>query len=424
MLGAQDQWRSTGVYGCAHYGKSLFWYASELLFAFFLTEVGGVPAGQMGLILALGLLASAVIDVGVGTRLSHVLPGAAGAGRLQFVGAGASAASMMLMFACYWLPDSVRLGGVLAASLAFRASYALYDIPQNSLLSLATQGDRARTTVAATRYMFSGLAALTVAATIAPLLGSGSAPERALLFCQIGLGLSAVAIVSAWLLARAVGADRAGLDRAGRAGERPGPLSPDIRLLVGLMFVVSMAGPTFSKMEPYFAAFVLRDPLVGGGVAMAVPAGMALSQPLWGLLALRWSRASLLAAAAAMVVLASALFFLVAGAGTLAVLAGALLFGAGSGGLGMAIWAGFADAVARDGAGRAEWAYALFTASAKASLALSGLAIGLTLGQIDYRGDESELLVRVMVLPSILAGGLCVLIASGWRLSIRRRRPL
>jgi Na+/melibiose symporter-like transporter len=178
-LGVRGAWTATLLYGCAHYGKSLFWYASEFLFAFFLTEVGAISADRMGLVLAAGLFVSAGIDIGVGSQLSRLLPNAASAGRLQLAGAAASAASMLLMFACYWLPDDVRLLAVLAMSLMFRIAYALYDIPQNSLLSLATDSERARTNVASMRYVFSGLAALTVAACLTPLLQAGGLADQA-----------------------------------------------------------------------------------------------------------------------------------------------------------------------------------------------------------------------------------------------------
>lgn len=419
-LGASGSRTATVLYGCAHFGKSLFWYASEYLFAFFLTEVGAIPADRMGLILALGLLASAVLNIAVGSRLSHLLPTAANAGRLQFLGAVTSAASMILMFACYWLPGAIRLGGALAASLAFRLSYALYDIPQNSLLSLATRGEHARTNVAAMRYVFSGLAALTIAATLAPLLGSATAADRAVLFCKIGVGLSVVAIASAWLLARAV---RGATDSSSPdAGAQGGRLPFDIRLLIGLMFVVTLAAPTFSKVEPYFAAFVLRDPFLGSGVAMAVAVGMTVAQPFWGMLAQRCSRAVMIVITAATIVLTAVLFLFAAGIGGGAVLAGALAFGVAGGGIGMAIWAAFADAVARHARGREAWCYALFGASSKLSLAISGLALGLMLSRIDYRGDDSEMLIGMMVVPSILAGTVCVAVALGWRLTASRRR--
>lgn len=413
-LGVRNGWVITLLYGWAHYGKSLFWYTSEFLFAFFLTEVGAIPADRMGLILAAGLFVSAIIDMGVGSRLSRLLPTAASAGRLQCMGAVASAISMLLMFACTWLAGDARLAAALSMSLAFRLSYALYDIPQNSLLSLATSGERARTNLASMRYIFSGLASLTVAASLPPLLQADTLADRAMRFFLVALAFSSVAVASALLLGWALHSMRtAKRPTEGRTGP-DGKLGGDIRLLIALMFVVSMAAPVFSKIEPYFAAFVLRDPLLGGGVAMAVSIGMTSAQPLWALLAQRVSRWAMIAVTAGAVVLAAIAFLFVSRSNGAALVAAALAFGAASGGIGMAMWATFSDAVARHAYGREGLAYGLFTASAKISLGMSGLAIGLLLTRIDYRGADSNMLVGMMVVPSILAGIGCAAVIS-WR---------
>ena len=413
-LGVRGVWGATLVYGLAHYGKSLFWYASEFLFAFFLTEVGGISADRMGLILAAGLFVGAGIDVGVGARLSRALPSVRSAGRLQFAGSVASASSMVMMFACYWLPDHFRLAAALATSLAFRVSYALYDIPQNSLLSLATRNDQARTNISAMRYMFSGLASLTIAAALPTLLWAGPRADRAVRFFTVASALSLVSIATALLLAQTLAGVRSNASETTASTTRAPRLGRDVGLLIGLMFVVSMAGPTFSKVEPYFAAFVLRNPLLGGGIVVAVSIGMTIAQPLWGILAGRLSRFVLISATAASIVIAASAFLLAGGAGGVAALAAALAFGGASGGLGMATWAAFGDAVANHAVGREGQSYGLFTASAKVSLGVSGLVIGLMLAQIDYRGSASERLVGMMVIPSICAGAVCVL-AALWR---------
>jgi Na+/melibiose symporter-like transporter len=315
------------------------------------------------------------------------------------------------MFACYWLPGDSRLAAALVMSLAFRLSYALYDIPQNSLLSLATSSERARTNVASMRYVFSGLAALTVAASLAPLLQASAAADRAVRFCIVALAFSVVALMSAAFLARTLRVMRASHPQPESRAKPTGELGSDIRLLIALMFVVSLAAPVFSKLEPYFAAFVLRDPLMGSGVVMAVSIGMTVAQPLWGVLARRTSRLTMIGATASSIVLAASGFLLASQVGGLTLVAAAVAFGAASGGIGMALWAAYGDAVARHAQGREGWAYGLFTASSKLSLAVSGLMIGLLLSRIDYRGADSDLLVSVMVAPSIAAGIACAAIA-------------
>lgn len=122
------------------------------------------------------------------------------------------------------------------------------------------------------------------------------------------------------------------------------------------------------------------------------------------------------------VVLSASLFLFVPLTGGIAILLAGLLFGAASGGIGMASWAAFADAVAHHGRSREAWSYALFTASAKLSLALSGLAIGYWLSSVDYRGSGGGMLVTAMVAPSILAGAICVATAMCWYLAISGQR--
>lgn len=63
VLGRRDRWSATAVYGAAHYGKSLFWYGGEVLFAFFLTEVAGLTPAHMAGVLAIGFLISAIFDL-------------------------------------------------------------------------------------------------------------------------------------------------------------------------------------------------------------------------------------------------------------------------------------------------------------------------------------------------------------------------
>jgi Na+/melibiose symporter-like transporter len=181
------------------------------------------------------------------------------------------------------------------------------------------------------------------------------------------------------------------------------------------MFVVTFAAPTFSKVEPYFAAFVLRDPILGSGIAMAVAFGMTIAQPIWGMIARRCSRTSMILITAASIALVAAQFFITVEIGGRALLAGAVAFGAAGGGLGFAIWAAFADVVANRAKGKAAWCYALFSASSKVSLAVSGFALGLTLSRIDYRGADSEWLLGIMIVPSILAGIICIVVISRWR---------
>jgi hypothetical protein len=76
ILGQADKWRSTAVYGLAHFGKSLLWYSSEILFAYSLTKYVRLSAPRMGVVLAAGFLVSALLDVVIGAGLQRQLASA------------------------------------------------------------------------------------------------------------------------------------------------------------------------------------------------------------------------------------------------------------------------------------------------------------------------------------------------------------
>ena len=407
-------WPAMLRYGLAHFGKSLFWYGSELLFAFYLTEVAGLSAGVMGWVLAAGLLVSAAIDILVGARLGRWLRGVSGAGQVQLVGAVSSSGAAILLFGCALLPSYLRLAAVIVCSIGFRIGYSFYDIPQNALMSLGALNSGTRTRLASLRYIFSGFAALAVAAMLPWFLQPDDAGMRLARYLAGAVLVSCVAIASAVLLANSLrhAGDCTTVSIHPNAAKQP--LSTTIRMLLVLMFVISLAGPTFSKLEPYFAAFTLRDPWLGSGIAIAVAIGMTVAQPLWNW-AGRWlDRRDLLMATAGAVVVTAALFLATASARPGLTLATALAYGAASGGLGMALWAAFADVVAQGAQGQEGWAYGLFTASSKVALGLGGVMIGAVLTQIDYRGADSDALVQMMVVPSLFAGAACMLIVW-WR---------
>lgn len=126
------------VYGLAHLGKSLFWYSSEILFAYFLTEYVGLSASEMGIVLAAGFLVSALIDIAVGVGLQRRLANARAASRVQFVGALICTVALALVFLGALMPQEARFVYAIAAGIAFRFAFAAYDIPQNALMTLAT----------------------------------------------------------------------------------------------------------------------------------------------------------------------------------------------------------------------------------------------------------------------------------------------
>lgn len=420
-LGVRGAWRATLSYGLAHFGKSLVWYASEILLGYYLTEICAIPGAQMGFILAAGLVCSALIDVAVGGALGAASPDLRGVCALQFRGAAASALAVLLLFMGAWAPPAIRLPYAVVASIAFRVAYAVYDIPQSTLLTLATASDEGRTRLSGLRYLFSGLASVMVGAIAPVLIGAETAAVRQWRFMAFGVALAAIALATSWPLTRAFPGPQFG----GQGGEKRGrgaawgrptrKMPRDIAILIGIMFVISACGPVFSQLAPYLAAYVLKSPRFGGAILAAMAIGAILSQPGWTLVS-RGRTRRLMMILTLMAMGASCLGF--AGAIVWARWIGlvfALLFGAAGGGLGMVLWAAFGDAAGRSAKGGEALAYGLFTAASKLGLAAAALVLGGFLSAIDYRGvDRFDLLIAMAAAP-LLGALACIVLLLAWR---------
>jgi len=422
MLGASQFDRATATYGLAHFGKSLFWFISEILFAFYLSEICHVPAAYMGIILAVGLLCGATADACVGRWFTFNLSNANGAGRLQLTGAFASAITIVLFFATSIVPETLRVFYATALSICFRGCYALYDLPQNALMSIATVSDTARSTVATTRAFFSGLASFIVCLSTGYLLsedGDSSATQR---FISIAFGVSLIAVLSAFILQRQL----RNIPGAGiQSPEKVPPMSNTrssnfpsaIWIIVGMCLATAMSGSVFNKLEPYYAAYVIDTPFWGGITLAGLAAGQTVSQPVWGYVSRRVSRQQHICFCAGMIIVSAGLFWLFAGLPTV-VLPCAVLLGAAFGGMGMVQWATFADQVAKLPAYQTGRAFGVLTAAIKGGLAVTVLSVGLGLRAFDYRGTQSGGVVALMCLSVIT--GASIVLALVHLLSLRR----
>lgn len=393
------------------------------MFAFYLTELVGLSASRMGVVLALGLLVSAGIDLLVGGRFADRLSDTGRAARLQFVGSICCALAFTGVFLGFWIPEGARFAYAVGAGLVFRLAYAVYDLPQNALMALATNDAAGRDRVASTRIWFSGAATLLVALSVGPLI-AGRGTEAATLYVTLAAAVAVPAIASAGLLARTLTQGlNSGLPappaRALCKPERPPWL---FWLLLGLMVVSSLATPIFSKVEPFFAAFVLRSPTWGGVIVTAMALGIILGQPVWTILCARFSRITTLVVAAILQVVGLLAFWLQSTAHPLGLAGAALVFGLGNGGVGMIQWAAFSEVVATAGRGREGLAYAVFTAVSKVSLSLGSLVLGTVLGAFDYRDSENDGLAAIMTVIPAVGAILCLMVAAVWAVACRRDR--
>lgn len=402
------------AYAGAHFGKSLLWYAGELLLIYSLTEHAGLRAITAGLVLALGLLLSAAIGLGAGWGLRRRLRDVRSAGRLQWHGLAAAALALLLVFAAPLLPPPWRLGYVLVVSLLFRLAYAACDVAQNTLLSLAQWPWRGHDGASALRLAGSGAAALLISSVVGAVLARGT--DGGSLALQASAVLAAVAMLCAWQLQRVLRhhanahpapADATAVLAIDRAPSwRAIPWQP-----LALIAAVSLTLPAFTKLAPYVAAYGLLSPGWGSAVLIAYALGTVLVQPL----AARWGRqrtpTQRLAWLGGALLLCAPLFALALPAQPLLSLAAAACIGAIGGSGGQLVWAWHAQCTATRAVAEHALCFAALTAAAQVALAAGVVLIGVLLDALDYRDGHCLLLCWAMAAGPLLCGALCLLLA-------------
>lgn len=398
------------VYGQAHYGRTLMWHSSELLFAFFINQRAGIPPLLMGGILVAGLVSSAAIDLAVARVLRFFPFTLERAQRLQWIGAIASALTITAFFATDLLPPAWRFAYALGAAVVFRFAYALGDIPHNAMLSLATSDFESRRALSTIRLFFSGLASLTVA-TVFTLLLANPAFNRPGAFATGAVLLSAAVLVVASRLARYTIVPPT-TDVSAPAGSVLSAHTRDraaIPRLLVMMFLLSIAIAAFTILEPFYVASRYGAD-AKRTIILASSLGLALAQPVWSRLCRNRSYRSITSVAVCGLVLSLISFGFVERAGYAGQPVVSFLFGVANGGIGMAMWSSYAEEVARRGAAHDPMAFALLTCFAKLGSAAATILISLSL--FTGRGLVSPLAMTWG--PAALAM-LVLLIHLGWR---------
>lgn len=414
----------TLAYCAAHFGKSLFWNCGTLLLAFFLTEVAGLSPLAMGAVLAVSLLFSAAADVILGRLLRQCLSRPLPAGSLQVWGCIFVSLALLALFAAPLAPVETRFGWVIAALLAFRISYSVYDTPQNALMTLATRDTASRSRIAALRVAVSGLAALVLAAGVLPMLASEAfaAPrQRIVLFVALGCGMAVIGLCTAiWLRCALSRPDVAQASppeappSLGARPQRPGASIAALAPLYGMAFAFPFAMSAFAKLEPYYVAYVLASPAWAGALAIAGSTGVLVSQLAWGRvlrrLGRRWAFIVL-----SFALLASAVVFGVSAQTAWKATIAAGFIGVASGGLNRLIWSTVADEAAVRGREQVGLIYGVFTAVSKTAPAVSGLGLGALLSRFDYRAAGGDGLILLISGFPVLGALACAGIALSWR---------
>jgi Na+/melibiose symporter-like transporter len=391
-------------YGFAHGGKTLFWTVSDLYFAFFMTEVCGLPPLHTGMVVGGSLLFAAVADLALVRLLTTSLAGRDPI-RLQLVGALASAGALMLFAAIAFLPLPFRLAGAILTLLGFRATYALVDVPQNALLSLAAADDLERRRLTMSRNVAGGAARVLLAFAFVPIMARQAPAESASSFLSLVIALSVLMITGASLLTRSVGTRR---QRAGSPIRDRRPLE-GVWTLTAMMGVMTLATTVFGQLEPYLASYGMGGRLSATAFMGLVAVGGAVSQPGWLKASSRLKASALLGVSMAVMLAGSSALILLDRTSLPGALVIALLYGTGSGGVLFTLWSGIAG---RASEGNALAVLGRFTAFAKTAQGIAVLLVGAALDtRIDRTDGQmvSSLMVVATVIGVIVVTGLLVI---------------
>lgn len=379
----------TAAYTGAHYGKSLFWYMTELLFGFYLAEIYGLSPATLGTLLAVFLLWDAVTDPLIGLAIARRQISTPGLLTAQLIGAGLSAGAFWLVFLKPPLGEAGLIGYALALGLAFRTAYTLFDVPQNALMKRLADDGKARLTLSSLRTAFSALATLTISLASALILASEDQKVRSDRFALAAGLFVLIALASAFLL------ERAGRGRAYPAMTGNGDLGlvlratlldPALLRLFLAVFFLSVGWPLFGKLIAFFAAYVEGEAVRTGTYVATLAVAAVLSQPAWIALGRQVSRNGFIAAAILTLAMGAGLFVTLAAASPSLAVASVALLSAGSSALGLLVWTRLADSLSEAHLSEANdvLAFGVFTFASKLALSLGGLMLGATLGFVGY----------------------------------------
>ncbi|WP_439635360.1 MFS transporter [Oceanicaulis sp.] len=419
------------VYSAAHFGKSLLWTASSLFFAFFLTEIVGLPPLQMGMVLSISLFFNASMDFLTGRTLRPYVRTARSAARIQLIGAALAGLAFCAFSFTPYLAESVQTAYALISLLAFRMGYSLYDVPQNAYMALATHSDSRRANFAAARYIAAGISSLLIAGVLTPLVRNTPTADQAGQYlmlsallvlvstlCSLGLGL--------WSTLNTPPPKATVTPASVEQAIQPKALSSIWRdhgftLLLAGIFSLSLTAPFFGKLEAYFSAYALSSDMGASGFMVSVALGQVCAQPLWSFWASRTSLETALLTAAGTLCAAGVYFLLMSHAGAFGALSSGALYGVALGGAAMVLWSLLARVASADPE-QTTTRYGLFTFASKSAQGVALICLGWALAEFDYTDMAAARTLTLIMAASPFVAGLALSLI--WSLMHRARLPV
>ncbi|TFW16352.1 MFS transporter [Duganella callida] len=372
-------------YSTGNFGKNLLLGSIDVTLLFLLTDLLGVPAHRVSVLMAVVFVGDLLLDLSAGLLATWALNRGIAYRRLIALGALPCALAFALIYSLPLL-GRANLAVIAAAVLFFRAAYAVIDVPHNSLLARVASDSRARGRASGYRTVFSSGASVVIATVVVPFVGTaGQHAEPALLSRMAmtgGLLFCAAMLFAAWS-SREEGAVAPRKVRA--------VFLPRLDRLFAAMAVIAVvtgfATPIFGKMMLYIATYALNRPAFAGQALFMLTLGQFAGAGLWMYLIRFHDKTHLLAASHTLGVF-GILVFAMAGQDSLLLTVAVALTGIGFGGVFMLPWGILADVVDfaefRHRERRETATFATVLVILKSGSAASSAVIGWGLSQIGY----------------------------------------
>jgi GPH family glycoside/pentoside/hexuronide:cation symporter len=375
-------------YSTGNFGKNLLLGSVDVTLLFLLTDLLGIAPQSVSLLMLLVFGADLVLDLSAGLLAAWAQNRGTGYRRLIALGTLPCAAAFVLIYSLPWLGAN-DITAIALVIILFRATYAIIDVPHNSLLARVATDSRARGRASGYRTVFSSAASVIIATVLVPFMVAAGPPASAgrlsLLGMAGGLVFCAVMFFAAWSAKEEGGGERRIRPHARIV------ILPKLDRLFGAIAIIALitgfATPVFSKMILYIATYVLKQPDFAARVLLTITLGQLAGAAFWIFLIRSRDKTVLLAASHAVACCGIAVFCM-AGDRLWLLTASAALIGVGFGGVFMLPWGILADltdfAEFHHGERRETATFATVLVLLKAGGVASVACIGWTLGELGY----------------------------------------
>ena len=160
-------------YSTGNFGKNLLLGSVDVTLLFMLTDLLGIAPHRVGALMLMVFAADLVLDLGAGLLAAWAQNRGIAYRRLIALGALPCGAAFALIYSLPALaPANVTV--IALVIIFFRATYAILDVPHNSLLARVATDSRARGRASVYRTVFSSAASVVIATVLVPVMGAAS----------------------------------------------------------------------------------------------------------------------------------------------------------------------------------------------------------------------------------------------------------